>query len=70
MACVTCGEALDNSFKAVVQRKKQKYEKTGEAYYVFEIDNVWQICKAIYFETIRTTKNVGEYYHISEFKIN
>jgi hypothetical protein len=70
MGCITCGKALNNDFKAVVIRKQQQYLRDGTVYMVYEIEGIWQYCRGEYFATIKATQNVGEFYHISEFKID
>lgn len=70
MGCVVCGKALSNEFRETVIRKQQQYLKYGTVFMVYEIAGVWQYCRGEYFEQIRATQNVGEFYHISEFKID
>lgn len=70
MSCIVCGKALNNEFRETVIRKQQQYFKYGTVFMVYEIEGVWQYCRGEYFETIRSTQNVGEFYHISEFKID
>ena len=70
MSCIVCGKALNNEFRETVIRKHQQYLKYGTVFMVYEIEGVLQYCRGEYFETIRSTQNVGEFYHISEFKID
>lgn len=70
MACVTCGKALSNDFREVIKRKHNQYINYGTVFMVYEIEGIWQYCRGEYFEQIKATQNVGEFYHISEFKID
>lgn len=68
--CIVCGKALNNDFREVIKRKYNQYINYGTVFMVYEIDGVWQYCRGKYFEQIKATQNVGEFYHISEFKID
>jgi hypothetical protein len=70
MSCIVCGKALNNEFRETIKRKQQEYLKYGKVYMVYEVNKVWQYCRGEYFEHIKKTENVGEFYHISEFKID
>ena len=66
--CVVCGSSFKQDFNAIVKQKKQIYEKTGQAYYVYQLDNVWHITCKEYFSEIQRTQAITEYFHISELK--
>lgn len=70
MGCITCGKALNNEFRETIIRKHNQYIKYGTIYMVYEIAGVWQYCRGEYFQQIKAAQNVGEFYHISEFKID
>lgn len=72
MACVTCGKSFDNSFKAVIRKKKKIYDTIGTEYYIFRQDEkaVWEITRKEYFSRIYERRKPVEYFHISEFKID
>ena len=72
MACIVCGKSFDSSFFAVVQRKKEQYDKNGTEYYVYRQteSDVWKITRKEYFSTILAKEKPSEYFHISEFKPN
>lgn len=68
--CITCGSKFDNSFNAIVKRKKHKHDTDGTEYYVYKQNksNVWQITRKEYFKVIYEKEKPSEYFHISEFK--
>lgn len=68
MACVRCGDEFDSSFKAIVKRKKEKYEKFGIEYIVYELGNEFGICRKEYLPQIMEQNEIKKYYHISEFE--
>ena len=70
MSCITCGKALNNEFRETIKRKHNQYLKYGTVFMVYEIEGVWQYCRGEYFEQIKRNNAIGEYYHISEFKID
>ena len=72
MACIVCGKSFGSSFFAVVQRKKNEYDKNGTEYYVYRQteSSVWKITRKEYFSEIYAKEKPSEYFHISEFKPN